>query len=251
MNLKYLVTGTGRCGTVYLAKFLTSVGINCGHEAVFDWRGLDYAKARMSDLVDCELSSTSIHQWSNGKHVPIDKWVDTKSLIAESSYMAAPFLQDKILKDVKFIHVVRHPEKVINSFLRHIHYFSAPTPSAIKPKNFYETFMHEVLPELQGAMTASERASLYYVRWNQMIEENLIGKDYLFHRIEDNIEKVFDFIGLEKQDDFFNDKKSNTYKKFTEEPFTIDSLQSSPIKDELIAISEKYDYKLRGKEFLL
>ena len=34
-KLDFLVTGTGRCGTVYMAELLTSLGIPCGHESLF------------------------------------------------------------------------------------------------------------------------------------------------------------------------------------------------------------------------
>lgn len=33
--LKYVITGTGRCGTGWISKVLTQLGSACGHEAVF------------------------------------------------------------------------------------------------------------------------------------------------------------------------------------------------------------------------
>ena len=56
MNLKYLVTGTGRCGTVYMARILTSIGIPCGHETIFDYRGTRGARKRLFGEEQLRLS---------------------------------------------------------------------------------------------------------------------------------------------------------------------------------------------------
>src|SRR6516165_7960197 len=44
-KLQYLVVGTGRSGTVYLARLLTSIKIPCGHERVFNGEDIDAALA--------------------------------------------------------------------------------------------------------------------------------------------------------------------------------------------------------------
>ena len=44
MNLKYIIASTGRSGTVYMARLLTSVGVPCGHESIFTWQGIEKAK---------------------------------------------------------------------------------------------------------------------------------------------------------------------------------------------------------------
>ena len=65
-TLRVVVTGTGRSGTGFAARWLTSAGIPCGHEAFFSHRGYDKALVRL-DLKYPELA-------------------------AESSWMAAPYL---------------------------------------------------------------------------------------------------------------------------------------------------------------
>ena len=55
--MRVLITGTGRCGTGWMARALTAAGAPCGHEAAFTARGHG----------DCD-------------------WV------AESSWLAAPYL---------------------------------------------------------------------------------------------------------------------------------------------------------------
>ena len=46
-ELKIISTGTGRCGTAYMSKLLTSVGIPCGHESLFTNKGLTEYKYRI------------------------------------------------------------------------------------------------------------------------------------------------------------------------------------------------------------
>jgi LPS sulfotransferase NodH len=47
-KLKFLVTGSGRSGTNYMSRFLTSVGIMCGHESIFTHDGITEAIYRLS-----------------------------------------------------------------------------------------------------------------------------------------------------------------------------------------------------------
>ena len=54
MKLKYLVTGTGRSGTVYMARLLTSLGIPCSHEMIFDYRGFGDSEGERGRLVPAE-----------------------------------------------------------------------------------------------------------------------------------------------------------------------------------------------------
>ena len=125
VNLKYLVTGTGKCGTVFMARFLTSLGIPCGHESIFDWKGYKWAEKRLANKERIELSNTSKSSYHpqavpGQRIVQLEKWIDINELEAESSYMAAPFLGRDILKDVTIIHIVRNPIKVVNSFCNYI-----------------------------------------------------------------------------------------------------------------------------------
>jgi len=111
-RLKYLVTGTGRCGTVYMARLLTLAGIPCGHESIFDWKGITWAKRRLAGEVPLELSSISTIRLENGRWSPEPEWLtDVEAIEAESSYMAAPFLEESFLSETKVIHLVRHPIK--------------------------------------------------------------------------------------------------------------------------------------------
>ena len=81
--INLIITGTGRCGTGYVAKVLQSAGVACGHEAVF-----------------------------NPSMEP------TGAVEAESSWLAAPHLDSPWMRGVTVVHLVRDPVKVINSLMR-------------------------------------------------------------------------------------------------------------------------------------
>lgn len=167
MKLKYLIVGTGRSGTVFMARLLTSLGIPCGHESVFNIEGLERARRILEGYAAPTLSYTSTVSWSNGKkHEDFDWLADVSAIEADSSYMSAPFLNDVILAQTKIIHVVRDPSKVVHSFCHHIDYFRYS-----EPKTLWEFFIYQQLPELKCDMAQYERAALFYVLWNELIEK--------------------------------------------------------------------------------
>ena len=77
---EFIIAGTGRCGTVYIAWLLSQLGIPTKHEYFYGPQGFH-------------------------------KRVGYKG---ESSWLAVPFLDDF---DGKVIHQIRHPVKTINSFV--------------------------------------------------------------------------------------------------------------------------------------
>lgn len=241
MKLKCLITGTGRSGTVYMARLLTSLGLICGHESIFDWNGLDAATLRLNGEHPPQLSYASQNAYENGQHKPLEKWLPNLNWIqAESSYLAAPFLKTDLLKDVPIIHVARDPVKVVNSFCNFIGYFKNSTPS-----NKYEEFIYRQLPELTIEMPAYDRCSLFWVRWNNMVEN---ASPVLFHRVEDGPRKVMEFLGLEGEP--FDDDTINTYRQNSSDQFFIDKIKSKEIRDQFLETGKRYGYKM-ALEYLL
>lgn len=76
---RFVVTGTGRCGTGYMAKLLTAMGVPCGHEMVYKPDGPEWS-------------------WIRG----------------DSSWLAAPHLE---AFDGYVLHLVRDPLDVLNSYV--------------------------------------------------------------------------------------------------------------------------------------
>lgn len=237
MKLDFLVTGTGRCGTVYMARLLTSLGIMCGHEAIFDYEGIDKAKAIINGEFEPQTSYCSITNLLNGKE--IDKWYDPSKTRAESSYMAAPFLQHELLKDTKIIHVVRDPLKVLSSHIFDVRFFDKNLDDPIQ--KHYQNFVFSILPELNSIDNEIERGCYYYTQWNKLIEENHQGQ-YLLHRVEDGLtDKLISFLEVDDCTKAIQDKQINSWNKGRKN-LTLNDIHFCNKKDELIKMGTKYKY---------
>lgn len=204
MGLKYIVTGTGRCGTVYFAKLLTSLGINCGHEAIFSHSGLNNAYERMQQKrpkvsLISKLATPKLEEW-------FPEGVDR--IQADSSYMAAPFLDSSIAHDAKIIHLVRHPLEVINSFVYGLRYFRNDCLNEDDFKD-YHTFIYQHAPSILHYPDPISRAAVFYVEWNKLIESKANGKSYIRHNINSrNLKRVFSFLEMKEPSKYYNEKSN-------------------------------------------
>lgn len=130
-NLRFVVAQTGRSASGFTAKKLTSFGIPTGHEAVFN--------PYMTQRTD---------------------------LLGDSSWLAAPHLGEF---SGKVIHQVRHPAKVIRSWLL------ASPPFFLSPFHPYGGYRAKYSPWAAEAIGAGyhvnlEWAARHYIEWNRMIE---------------------------------------------------------------------------------
>lgn len=230
IDLKYVVTGTGRCGTLFFANLLTSMNIPCSHEAIFTPNGLSWAKDIIEGKRKTRNSEISeiVEQPCNG----------INSILAESSYMAAPFLGDF---DVDVIHLVRNPIDVISSFIgKAFNFFidSKPTHNPDLPNNIlYEKFIFEKIPELSNELTQIDRACLYYIRWNQLIEDS--KKTKVLIKIEDGPQKIKDFFNF--SGNCYNNNKCNSFKQHSLN-WSFSQIKNPKIKKQMIDITKKYQY---------
>lgn len=225
-----IVTGTGRCGTVFMANALTSMGWPCGHEAVFGIGGLD--KAREITRGNSKPENSNI---SRSEEI-LSEGMD---LVGDSSYMAAPFLREF---DATVIHIVRNPILVVSSmtgeFFRN---FSQPFPTDLedRPDHLaYEEFMYKHVPELGEDMPQLDRACLFYMRWNEIIESS--GKVDLFHRIEDSterIKKLFLFKGY-----CYANKRCNSLSSSSRK-WRISNINNGTIRKGMKDIMKRYGYE--------
>lgn len=228
IDLKYIVTGTGRCGTLFMANLLTSMGFPCTHEAIFTPHGIDKAK-RVIGKAEATISS-KISRGNNLSDYELE-------IVAESSYMAAPFLKEF---DAKVIHVVRNPMGVVASMISDsFKNFTNPHPTHIPefPDHIlHEEFVYHHVDQLRQKMTQIDRCCLFYVLWNEMIEKS--GKVTVRHRIEDGtdrIKKLFKFEGECYGDTKCNSKPSSTW--------SFSDIQSKPVKNRLFDMMSRYGYK--------
>lgn len=236
MKLKFLATGTGRCGTVFTARLLTSVGIPCGHEAIFDHKGKEWIIGRLRGDVPLEWSYISRNRRVEDKWYSLKRWwPDT--LEAESSLFAAPYLADSFTSGVPLIHLIRNPIKVVNSFCHYMdNCFEINTP-----RNDLEIFIYNAVPELEEKMPQYDRACLFYVQWNKMIEAS---HPAFSHRIEDDPKLLLEFVGCAGVAEYFQDRKANHLVRTTNNRFTLDQIQSRSICNDFIEMGRRYGYAM-------
>ena len=158
--MKYIITGTGRCGTNFMAKLLCSVGVRCGRESVFN---LTLKRAR--------------------------------KLQADSSWMALPYLEKcpERFRQCSIIHLVRNPWDVLRGWLFDFEsVFSVwKTNKAYRPTNH---FLISNTPGLREIEHPVDRSIEYYLQWNKRIE-NLSREPYdykkkIFVRAENSASSI-------------------------------------------------------------
>ncbi|HIG10101.1 MAG: hypothetical protein ABGY71_11940 [bacterium] len=148
MNIeRVLITGCGRSRTGYSAKPLSALDIPCGHEEVFS------LQACTSGEVD---------------------WPE--SLLAESSWLAAPFLGD-LPPRTAILHQVRQSLSVIRSLAR-IGLFEGPSA--------YRSFVEEHLGGRArwGWLGALEACLRYWEEWNALVERGAQESGLYYRRIQ-------------------------------------------------------------------
>ena len=236
LKLNYLVTGTGRCGTVYMARLLTSLDINCTHEAMFNYNGIEFAKSVLHNNEQLRISHCSSYDILREKN--ISPWIDTNGEIhAESSYMAAPFLDNEILKSTKIIHVVRNPLKVISSHVKDINFFEPHIKH-----NIWLNFVLNHMPEIKYIKNSIEKACYYYINWNDMIECKIKSHENLRHKVEDECSQtLLDFLNVSNSSNAFKNSTINSWKK-RENDLTLDEIPDGTIKKEFIEKINQYNY---------
>jgi hypothetical protein len=236
-KLECVVVGTGRCGTTYMAQLLTSAGIPCGHESIFtpedDFKKIKN-KLKNLDNVDLKLSECSL--------MSEKPWIGTNSIVADSSYLAAPFLKYGFFKTVKIIHVVRHPLDVISSFVLDGLYFEHFVPEKSVP---YQDFIKKNMSRVYyNDLDAVNRAAIYYIYWNKLIERSIRWpENYFLHKVESSPKKLIKFLNKKNYDKNLS-KNINTWKKESNRKrVSIKNINKSVLK-ELKEMSLRYSYHL-------
>lgn len=240
-KLSHLVVGTGRCGTVLMARVLTAAGIPCGHEAFFDWHGVEQAVARFEGRLPPTPSAVMTRAWKDGHHVEVDDrwWADPKDFVAESSYMAVPFLGHESLRGTTVIHVVRNPVSVVHSFVNLMKYFPDVQHNTINRR--YEAFIYHHAPELLDAEPGYDRAALYWLLWNESIDRT---RPSFFHKIENGAEPVYDFLGVPDPGVDFGTKTNTFDRGKPTERFTPGKIKDASLRRRFLDHAERYGYSI-------
>lgn len=129
-GLDIIIVGTGRCGTGFMSKLLTSAGIPCGHEATYSvTRG----------------------------------FIDKPDLSADSSWLVSPLLDDSRFDDTTIIHVVRKPLNIINSFISFGFYKDTGIYSA------HYNHILKFIPSMNDYDNPINKAFCHVIEWSNMI----------------------------------------------------------------------------------
>lgn len=234
LKLKFLLTGTGRCGTNYMARFMTDLGMNCGHEAIFDHQGIDTALKRLDGRSKIQTSHCSIHDIAKNK--PIESWFSAENIVAECSYMATPYLSHPCLSECKVIHVIRNPLLTLGSFAIDVKFFDPQDIHQVPWRNFVLSHMPEILNE----KSIIEKTCRYLINWNRKIEQCKLPMIKI--RMEDYpFANLYNFLGIKQPDKTLENKKINSWKKRKRE-LTLDDIPSGKTKDEFAMLVRDYGY---------
>lgn len=131
---RMIVTGTGRCGTAYVALALQRNLVPADHERFFN------------------PETFGIPPWGR----------------ADVSWLAAPFLSH--YQDAFVVHLVRDPLKTVASLVG-IGLFEEPDSEFWNEGHApYQEFARKMVPAVFEASTPLGRAVSFYLAWNEMIE---------------------------------------------------------------------------------
>ena len=153
--IAFVITGSPRSGTAYVARLLSNLGLYCGHEECFNPWNIKYEAECLNDNV----------------------WGDC-------SWMAVPFVPD-LPPATKVFHLVRDPVKTINSIIA--------TGQLDWPSD-YQRFIAEHMwgdASYWPSETMSE-AQRFWVRWNQLMEESgRVTRRIRVEKVRDWLPEIF------------------------------------------------------------
>lgn len=182
-ELKYIITGTGRCGTGYFSKLLNDNNIVCGHESIF---GPNRSTLNIIDFYKDKINKNNKYD-------------------ADSSWLVAPYIDDIFNDNMKIINLVRNPIKVIKSMY---------DIGDISRRNLNSPYVKHILNRLGIKKIDNDLDFLFefYIKWNNIIN-NIQNNDFITIKLEDllnNDHKILDnFIGKKLK---YNNNKINTKK---------------------------------------
>lgn len=236
-KIKIIVTGTGRCGTLYISKLLSFCNIFCGHETIFDHSSWNQILQRIYNNEELKLSKIAKEHYGD--------YLKDNNIIGDSSYMAMPYLDMNIFNECFFIHLIRNPIDVINSFCHNMNYFYDDPYSNLDEFNKkYLNFIYKHVPDIKKYKNPYERAAYFYLYWNEQIESKLKNKNKIKIKIEEiGLKKDLEnFLNFKMPEDFLMLKNNNNEKKENINKFKIKYIKNKKIKEDLISFCEKNEY---------
>ena len=233
-KIKIIITGTGRCGTLYISKLLSFCNIFCGHETIFDHSSWNQILQKIYGNEELNLSKIAKKNYGD--------YLKDNIIVGDSSYMAMPYLDMNIFNDCFFIHIIRNPIDVINSFCHNMNYFYDDPYSSLDEFNKkYINFIYKHVPDIKKYKNPYEKAAYFYLYWNDQIERKLKNKNKIKIKIEEvGIKKDLEnFLNFDMPKEFLM-LDNNIIKNINK--FNIKYIKDKKIKEDIISFCEKHEY---------
>ncbi len=131
---RFLITGTGRCGTTWAANTLTANGVPCSHQHIRH-----------------EHVLAGAYEWPDGA-------------VGDSSYEAVPLLPHLRPMVAKVVVLVRHPVDVAHSWLQ----LGVFTDEWRTQDDLLQKVLAKHLPAIYGQPDAASRALWFWLEWNRL-----------------------------------------------------------------------------------
>lgn len=158
---RFVITGTGRCGTEYLSFLLRLSHIKCGHQDVF------------------RHENTLSGEW------------DWKDYEGDSSFEAVPMLHKIKEEGTKIIHVIRNEDDVVSSWVS----LGVFRDDMEQRYNDFYRVLQDFDSVVMKKMTPENRCRLFYRSWNDYAAE------YADHTIQiEEFQPVDIFVILDRLD---------------------------------------------------
>ena len=217
--MKFVIVGTGRCGTGYMSKLLTNAGVPCGHESIYTVDGI------IKPL---------------------------KTLSGDSSWLAVPHLSKLKGTKTKVIHIVRDPLKVFRSWL-----FDQNNIISLKPTKInspYNDYIRKAYPSIDKQNSQIDKAAVYYMGCNlnivRLSKENML--DYSFFRVEDDPSELIYSLGGNISTEYKHLSKENSRDKgIAGDKEVLSLLSNSDYCPDLVDAFTTYYPDLYSRETLL
>lgn len=235
---RFVVTGTGRSGTGFIAAVLAEAGLRCGHETLFGPR--------------------------TRRVPPFD------ALDGDISWLAAPFV-GALPPGTVVLHQLRDPVEVVSSWvgLRFLHergpysFLRASGPPRLLyhevqtrlrrargERSFvardFERFVLRHEPSVGEGATTVDRCLRYWVRWNERVEAEAASAPvaYLRYRVEDVADRWHELAALLHVDPAVPDaaRAAGVNSRPRHDAATIEDLRRSPDHAAFAALARRYGY---------